>query len=158
MRAAASRSQPTAKAQGCTHFQLRQLTRRVSQHYDGEMAKVGLKTTQYTLLSHILKLGPVRPGDLALAMTMEPSTLTRNLKPLLASGWVALAPGLDGRSRSVTITEAGRAKRVDAQRHWKQAQASLNQLLGAKRVLALHALINESLGMLKPVEAGADDV
>ena len=158
MHTAASRPQPAAKPQGCTHFQLRQLSRRVSQHYDGEMAKVGLKTTQYSLLSHILKLGPVRPGDLALAMTMEPSTLTRNLKPLLASGWVALAPGPDGRSRSVTITASGRAKRIDAQRHWKVAQSGLSQLLGAQRVMALHALINESLDMLKPIEAGADDV
>ena len=158
MRTAASTSKPAAKPQGCTHFQLRQLARRVSQHYDGEMAKVGLKTTQYSLLSHIMKLGPVRPGDLALAMTMEPSTLTRNLKPLLASGWVELAAGPDGRSRSVTITASGRAKRTDAQRHWNVAQAGLNQLLGARRVVALHALINESLEMLKPIEAGADDV
>ncbi len=158
MRTAASPSTPAAKPQGCTNFQLRQLTRRVSQHYDAEMARIGLKTTQYSLLSHVLKLGPVRPGDLALAMTMEPSTLTRNLKPLLAAGWVALAAGPDGRSRSVTITALGRAKRVDAQRHWKVAQAGLNQLLGAQRVMALHALINESLEMLKPIEAGADDV
>ena len=158
MRTAASTSTPSAKPQGCTHFHLRQLTRRVSQHYDGEMAKVGLKTTQYSLLSHVLKLGPVRPGDLALAMTMEPSTLTRNLKPLLASGWVALAAGPDGRSRSVTITASGRAKRIDAQRHWKAAQSGLNQLLGAQRVMALHALINEALDVLKPIEAGADDV
>ena len=158
MRTAASTSTAMAKPQGCTNFQLRQLTRRVSQHYDGEMAKVGLKTTQYSLLSHVLKLGPVRPGDLALAMTMEPSTLTRNLKPLLIAGWVELAAGPDGRSRSVAITASGRAKRVDAQRRWKVAQAGLNGLLGDQRVVALHALINESLELLKPIEAGADDV
>ncbi len=158
MRTVASTPLLTVKPQGCTHFQLRQLTRRVSQHYDAEMAKTGLKTTQYSLLSHIQKLGPVRPGELAAAMTMEPSTLTRNLKPLLVAGWVALAAGPDGRSRSVAITASGRSKRVDAQRHWKVAQAGLNQLLGAQRVVALHALLNESLDMLKPTEAGADDV
>ena len=43
--------------QGCTNFKLRQLMRRVGQHYDLEMAKIGLKTTQYSLLSHVLKLG-----------------------------------------------------------------------------------------------------
>ena len=46
----------------------------------------------------------------------------------------------------------------DAQRHWKEAQSGLNKLLGAQRVMALHALINESLDMLKPIDAGADDV
>lgn len=148
----------SVKPQGCTNFQLRQLMRRVSQHYDAEMGKVDMKTTQYTLLSHIVKLGPLRPGDLAVAMKMEPSTLTRNLKPLIAAGWVALAAGPDGRSRSVAITASGRNKRIEAQRCWKVAQDGLTQVLGVQRVLALHALINESLELLKPTEAGTDDV
>ena len=76
--------------QGCTNFKLRQLMRRVANHYDAEMAKCGLKTTQYSLLSHVLKLGPIRPGDLATEMKMDASTLTRNLRPLVDAGWVTL--------------------------------------------------------------------
>lgn len=148
----------SVQPQGCTNFQLRQLMRRVGQHYDVEMGKIGLKTTQYSLLSHIVKLGPIRPGDLACAMTMDPSTLTRNLKPLIAAGWVALADGGDGRSRSVAITEAGRNKRAEAQRRWKAAQLGLNQTLGLQRVLALHALIGESLELLTPLSARTDNV
>ena len=146
------------KPQGCTNLQLRQLMRRVSQHYDLEMARIGLKTTQYSLLSYVVKLGPIRPGDLAQAMKMEASTLTRNLKPLITAGWVELAPGVDGRSRLVTATEAGRDKRTEAQRRWKVAQESLNQTLGVQRVIALHTLITESLELLSPLETGTDDV
>ncbi|MGL6111302.1 MAG: MarR family winged helix-turn-helix transcriptional regulator [Rubrivivax sp.] len=146
-----------AKPQGCTNFKLRQLVRRVSQLYDAEVAKAGLKTTQYSLLSHVLRLGPIRPGDLAAAMTMDASTLTRNLKPMVAAGWLALSAGEDGRSRLVHITPTGRDKRTEAQRHWKTAQDGLNQLLGTERVLALHALVHESLDLLAPVPAGDDD-
>lgn len=147
------------KAQGCTNLRLRQLMRRVAQHYDLEMAKAGLKTTQFSLLSYVFKLGPLRPGDLARSMKMSASTLTRNLKPLIDAGWIELAAGSDSRSRSVVITRAGRTKREQARQHWKVAQKSLNQLLGVGRVLALHGLINESLELLKPVQsdAGADD-
>ena len=81
--------------QGCTNFKLRQLMRRVAAHYDAEMARCGLKTTQYSLLSHVLKLGPIRPGDLAAAMKMDASTLTRNLRPLVDAGWVTLEAGTD---------------------------------------------------------------
>ncbi|TXH89424.1 MAG: MarR family transcriptional regulator [Rhodoferax sp.] len=151
-----------AKPQGCTNLQLRQLTRRVSQRYDAQMAQIGLKTTQYSLLSYVVKLGPIRPADLAQAMAMEPSTLTRNLKPLIAAGWVELAPGADGRSRLVRATPAGQDKRAQAQRLWKQAQVSLNETLGLERVQALHSLIQESLALLAQshpeTEAGADDV
>ena len=143
---------------GCTNFKLRQMLRRVAQLYDQQLAQAGLKTTQYSLLSHVLKLGPIRPGELAQAMTMDASTLTRNLKPLLAAGWLSLGAGTDGRSRLVAITEAGRAKRAEAQKHWRSAQQQLNQTLGLPRVLALHDLIDDTLGLLAPApqETGDD--
>jgi DNA-binding MarR family transcriptional regulator len=148
--------QITTKPQGCSNFKLRQLTRKVSQHYDLEMSKIGLKTTQYSLLSHVLKLGPIRPGDLAQAMSMDASTLTRNLKPLVDAGWITVVAGSDARSRSVAITEAGRDKRQEAQRRWKAAQQGLNDLLGVQRVIALHALLDESLQLLAPPDSGAE--
>jgi DNA-binding MarR family transcriptional regulator len=109
------------------------------------MAKMGLKTTQYSLLSQVVRRGPIRPGDLAKAMVLDASTLTRNLKPLAAAGWISVGQGADSRSHLVTITEAGRAKRAEAQRRWKAAQESLNELLGVERVLALHDVIDGSL-------------
>lgn len=145
-----------ATPQGCTNLKLRQLMRRVAQHYDAEMARCGLKTTQYSLLSHVLKLGPLRPGDLAQAMRMQPSTLTRNLRPLQDAGWVALEQGTDARSRLVRITEAGQRKRQEAQQCWKTAQLALNATLGHERVLALHRLVDESLELLGPVAGHAD--
>ena len=150
--------QPVAeRLQGCTNFKLRQLTRRITQHYDAELARVGLRTTQYSLLSHVLKLGPVQPGALAQAMKMEASTLTRNLKPLVAAGWVETASGADGRSRLIRITDDGRAKRLEAQRHWKAAQTSLNRVLGMPRLLTLHTLIDEALDLLAPATGAGDE-
>lgn len=151
---------PQARPQGCTNFKLRQLMRRVATHYDAEMAQCGLKTTQYSLLSHVLKLGPIRPGDLAVAMKMDASTLTRNLRPLVDAGWVTLEAGADARSRLVHITDAGRDKRAQAQRHWKAAQLALNETLGVERVMALHALVDDSLALLAALpaqEAGHDE-
>lgn len=146
-----------AAPQGCTNFKLRQLLRRVAHLYDAELAKAGLKTTQYSLLSHVLKLGPIRPGDLARAMGMDASTLTRNLKLLVNAGWVVVGAGEDARSRLVSLTEAGRDKRAEAQRHWRVAQQTLNAQLGLERVGALHALVDESMGLLDPVAEGAGD-
>lgn len=150
-------SAQVVKPQGCTNFKLRQLMRRVAQYYDAELVKAGLKVTQYSLLSYVLKLGPIRPGALAQAMKMDASTLTRNLKPLIEAGWLALGAGLDGRSRLVSITESGRKKRQEAQRRWRVAQDGLNERLGIERVLALHALIDDALELLSPIEPGVDD-
>ena len=144
-----SRSKPS----GCSNFKLRQLMRRVSQHYDAELGKAGLKTTQYSLLSHVARLGPIRPSELAHAMTIDASTLTRNLKPLVAAGWITVAAGSDARSHTVAITHAGRDKRNDGQRYWKTAQNGLNAVLGVEQVIALHALIDRSLERFSAVDA-----
>jgi DNA-binding MarR family transcriptional regulator len=130
---------------GCSAKKLRQLSRRVSQHFDAIVANAGLKTTQYSLLSQILALGPVRPADLAHAMEMDASTLTRNLQPLVAQEWVSVGPGVDGRSRLVTITALGREKRAESQRDWKRAQLAFNERIGEELVGRLHSVIDECL-------------
>jgi DNA-binding MarR family transcriptional regulator len=145
------------KPQGCTNLKLRQLMRRVAQHYDAEVGKTGLKGTQYSLLSYVVKLGPIRAVDLAAAMRVSTSTLSRNLQPLIANGWIEVNAGDDARSRLISATEVGQAKRTEAQRKWRIAQEGINQMLGAERVVALHALIDESLELLSPLESGEED-
>jgi DNA-binding MarR family transcriptional regulator len=148
---------PAVKPQGCTNLKLRQLMRRVASHYDTELGKAGLKTTQYSLLSHVVKLGPIRAVDLAAAMKMSSSTLSRNLQPLVVAGWLQASPGADARSRLISATPEGQGKRTEAQRRWRVAQDALNQALGLDRVRALHALIDESMDLLDPEATDADD-
>ena len=136
------------KPQGCTNLKLRQLSRAVTRHYDAYVAPTGLKNTQYSLLSHVVLLGPIKPSELASRMRVDASTLTRNLQPLIAQGWVTQGPGEDARSRLVEATELGREKRAEGQRAWKQAQLALNARLGAERVIALHQLVDDCLATL----------
>ena len=147
-------SSTALKPQGCTNLKLRQLVRAVSVIYEAEMAKVELKITQYSLLSYITRLGPIRAVELAQQMHMSASTLSRNLRPLMDAGWVEQAPGPDARSWLIQATPEGQAKRAEAQRRWRAAQETVNQRLGAQRVIALHALIDESLQLLD--DEGAD--
>ncbi len=146
----ASSKVPELKPQGCTNFKLRQLSRIVTQDYDAELSACGLKITQYSLLSHVYKLGPIRPVDLAARMNMDSSTLSRNLKPMISNDWLALVAGNDARSHKVAVTDAGRSKRQEAQRHWRAAQEKLNRRLGQERVLALHGLLDDALHLLAP--------
>lgn len=146
---------------GCTNLKLRQLSRRVARLYEADVRELGLKNTQYSLLSHVVKLGPIQPSALAAEMQLDPSTLTRNLQPLVAQGWIEVQPGPDARSLRVAATESGRALRAEAQRAWKRSQLRVNDLLGVERVAALHALIDECLERLHsadaPEDAGAPD-
>jgi DNA-binding MarR family transcriptional regulator len=135
---------------GCTNLKLRQLSRAVTRHYDAYVARTGLKNTQYSLLSHVVLLGPIQPADLARRMKLDASTLTRNLQSLVAQGWVEIGPGADARSRSISATANGRVKRSEAQRAWKQAQLALNDRLGNAHVVQLHELLDACLADLEP--------
>ncbi|MFU3033310.1 MarR family winged helix-turn-helix transcriptional regulator [Pseudomonas aeruginosa] len=148
-----------AKPQGCTNLKLRQLTRMVTRHYDHHVSETGLKNTQYALLSHVVRLGPIRPGELAKRMHMDASTLTRNMQPLVAHGWLQIGAGSDARSRLVEATEAGRAKQAEGQRAWKAAQLALNERLGIERVAALHELLDACIECLDddPQSAAEDN-
>lgn len=135
----------SVKPQGCTNLKLRQLDRIVTRHYDAYLSATGVKNTQYALLSYVAALGPIRPSDLAQRMDLDASTLTRNLQPLIAQGWLKLGPGEDARSRLIEATKEGRVKHSEAKREWKRAQLALNARLGAKQVAALHALIEQCM-------------
>jgi len=149
---------PAAAApRGCTNLKLRQLSREVTRHYDAYVAPSGLKNTQYSLLSHVVLLGPIKPSDLAARMRLDASTLTRNLQPLIAQGWLTQGPGDDARSRLVAATDAGRDKRTETQRAWKQAQLALNARLGAERVVALHQLLDDCLAVLDAADDEEDE-
>jgi len=149
--------QSAVKPKGCTNLKLRQLSRVVTRHYDRFVAGVGLKNTQYSLLSHIVLLGPIRPTDLACQMRVDASTLTRNLQPLMAQGWVLQHAGDDARSRIIEATDAGRAKRAEGQRAWKQAQLEFNRRLGAERVAQLHRLLDAAIEQLEDGEPANEE-
>jgi DNA-binding MarR family transcriptional regulator len=144
------------QVQGCTCNRLRRLTRRVTAVYDHALAPCGLRGTQFSLLSNLLALQAPTLSVLAEAMDMERTTLTRNLRPLIAAGWVSLRPGHNPRNREARMTSAGRAKWVQAKPHWRRAQSALNSALGEAEVARLHRLVDRYLPRLRsPVRSDA---
>ena len=116
---------PRSAATPCLCNALRQASRAVSRLYDEELRGVGLRTTQYSLLRHLSRAGEVRQRDLGGLTSLDETTLTRNLRPLIDSGWVAVSEGEDRREKLVRLTEAGAAKIKKALPAWERAQERL---------------------------------
>jgi DNA-binding MarR family transcriptional regulator len=86
----------------------------------------GLRATQLTLLMVINALGePSSITELAEQLVMDRTTLARDLRPMEAAGWVAVAPGKDRRTRMVRLSPAGGVALRDAAPLWRAAQAAL---------------------------------
>lgn len=87
----------------------------------------GLKLSQFTVLNHFVRLGGARsPVELARAFQVSKGAMTNTLQKLEAKGFVVVnADPKDGRSKSVTISPAGRDAREQAVR---ALQPQLNDL------------------------------
>ena len=132
----------------CTSLKIRKFDRLLTRQYDFAMAKANIKTTQFSLLTHIKNYGPILLTDLSHRMVMDKSTLTRNLTILGESGWVKQVIGTDARSRLVSITTKGVKKLLEATELWAAQQKHIAETLGDQRMSALNLLLDESLALL----------
>ncbi|MGS1080082.1 MarR family winged helix-turn-helix transcriptional regulator [Pseudoxanthomonas beigongshangi] len=122
----------------CTCFHLRRATRRVTQIYDRELAAVELSLNQYSILRRTGE-SPRTLGSLADELGMDRTTLTRNLKPLLAAGLLVETRGEDARQRLLQLSDAGRQRLAAARPHWQRAQRIIDEAFGGEAVARLHA-------------------
>lgn len=134
---------------GCTCLRLRKAARRVSQIYDHHLAAYGLTVTQYGLLAHINTHDGIGIGSLADKLVMDPTTLTRNVTPLVKRELVVMVPSAkDRRNRNLHLTEAGRSEFAKARPGWTAAQNEVASVLGDKDGSALASVIDRMLDKL----------
>jgi DNA-binding MarR family transcriptional regulator len=113
----------------CLCNALRRAARAVSRLYEEEMRGTGLRITQYSLLRLLHRVGEVRQRELSGYTLLDETSLTRALRPLVQSGWVATRAGDDRREKWVAITAAGVEKLEQARPAWERAQERTRSLL-----------------------------
>ena len=118
-------------ARDCLMTRARQISRILTAVYDDALRPFGIVAPQFSLLVLIAEFGPVSRSDLGRRTQHERSTLTRNLQPLIAHGWVAESvPASDGRSRPLSLTQDGKTLLQSAADAWSAAQGHAARLLG----------------------------
>ena len=127
------------------------MARRITQIYDRHLEPSGLTVTQFGVLAHIDGRDDVSIGALAERLVSDPTTLTRNLRPLERKGYVKLVPGREDKRRKVLVATArGQAALRDARPLWRKAQAEVAEALGEAGLATLHHSLNRSLERLAP--------
>jgi len=118
-------------ASECLLMRVRKLDRVLTSIYDAELRPFGLKATQTNLLVLVAKAGPIRRIEIGKRLSLDPSTLTRNLKIMLTNGWIKeIEDGEDGRGLPVQITAQGRDLLNQIGPAWRKAQTRTEKFLG----------------------------
>ena len=132
----------------CTCFRVRGAARRVTQIYTRHLAPTGLKISQFSLLGFVIAKGPVSITGLSDLLATDRTTLTRNLRPLLASGIIERAATGDRRRHDLVATPAGRALFKRALPLWAAAEQEVRTAMGPKLTADLHGAIDRSMEKL----------
>ena len=125
----------------CACIRARRAARSLTDVYDHALGPVGLKITQFSVLRTALRLGPVSVSTLADEMSLDRSTLGRNLGVLRRRGLIADATPADLRERTVTVTPAAKRLLEKAMPLWESAQRSVERALGKEGVATLFHLL-----------------
>lgn len=141
----------------CLCFQLRAAARRASALYADRLSPIGLGLPQYSLVGMAWACEkqngrPPSITELAAALDLDRTTLSRNLKPMIAAGLVEVAASGHGRAKLVRATQQGRAAYRAGVALWRAAQDAAHAALGGQFGNLMQALETTIAGL--PAAAG----
>ena len=115
---------------GCIGARMRRTSRALTAAYNDAFREAGIRSTQWPVLAALRVAGSMTLGELADAVGTDPSTISRNIRPLVRDGLVDLADEDDGRKRHARLTPRGIATYNHAYHLWKEVQKRALELLG----------------------------
>src|SRR5215471_8160755 len=119
--------------QNCTCFNMRRAARVITQFFDAEVGRRGLRPTQPPILRALQAKDGWTMAELSEWLAMERTTLLRNLRPLQRDGLVRVRGGGRGGHVELFITEKGRAALARRLPAWRSAQNKVVATLGKER-------------------------
>ncbi len=141
-------AQCRAAAEVCACFNVRRTARLVTQVYDEALAGVKVSSGQFVILLTARIVGSATMQELAEAVSLDRSALSRSLQPLVARKLLRVSVGQDRRRREVSITPAGLQLLADGTPFWERAQQHLQTALGEKGFVGLLRTSRESFQRL----------
>ncbi len=135
------------KSDICLALSLRRADRVVSQLYNEYMAPLGLRITQFSVLRALHFKGSTTASEIQTILTMEQTTVSRALKPLIRDGYIAVAEGASKREKALSLTSTGETLYQSALEPWREVQDLLRSRLGQGQDDALIALSQEIIAI-----------
>lgn len=131
-------------AGACLATRVRQLSRIITRVYDDAMRPLGITASQYTLLAQLAARDAITAVEIGHELDIEKSTLSRNLKRLLALGHINMDPPAGRRGRGLHLTPKGQTILKDAFPVWQDAQKRTIGIMGAESRNILDNLLHQA--------------
>jgi DNA-binding MarR family transcriptional regulator len=128
----------------CISTRIRQLSRIITRIYDDAMRPLGITASQFTLLTQLAQQDGITAVEIGHTLDIEKSTLSRNLKRLLALGHITMDPPAGRRGRGLHLTPKGETVIKQAYPVWMDAQSRTTRIMGAESRATLDDLLAQA--------------
>lgn len=119
--------------ESCVCFNVRRVSRLITQFFDAEVRRYGLRPTQTPILGALQAKTKWSMAELSEWLGTERTTLLRNLRPLQRDGLIRVKGGGRGSHVKLEITEKGRKALAKMLPAWRSAQDKVVATLGKDR-------------------------
>lgn len=123
--------------ENCACFNVRRVSRVITQFFDAEVRRHGIRPTQTPILGALHAKTKWSMAELSEWLGMERTTLLRNLRPLQRDGLVRATGAGRGGHVELELTPKGRATLAKTLPAWRSAQDKVVATLGKERWSAI---------------------
>ncbi|MGK9168784.1 MarR family transcriptional regulator [Inquilinus limosus] len=122
----------------CLCQRIQRAGRIIGRRFDEAFRSLGINNWQFSVLIALKHLRSPTISELAEALGMDRTTLTKNLKPLARRALLRVSTDeRDARARRITLTEAGEDILASAKEGWHQAQRAVTASLPPEELAQL---------------------
>ena len=132
----------------CYCLMLRRAASSVTDMYDKALAEYGITLNQFSIIINLNNMSMATTTELAQQIGLERSTLVRNLKAIMAMGYIENVSGENERNNHLRVTSSGRHLLKLTIPVWQSVQDKISESLRSENA----ALLMDMLYKLQEME------
>ena len=134
----------------CTN--MRQISRKVTNIYDEFLKPSNLNVTQYSLLSNLKRVQPIKMNDFSKVVKLDRTTLVRNLKPLINLSLIEIKSIDKSKAQLLELSQKGIELQNEGYKYWQKAQEYIEQTINHAELEIFYTIVKKMESLEIPKE------
>ncbi|MFY9072502.1 MarR family winged helix-turn-helix transcriptional regulator [Aliarcobacter butzleri] len=134
----------------CTN--MRQISRKITNIYDEFLKPSNLNVTQYSLLSNLKRVQPIKMNDFSNVVKLDRTTLVRNLKPLINLSLIEIKSIDKSKAQLLELSQKGIELQNEGYKYWQKAQEYIEQTIKHAELEIFYTIVKKMESLEIPKE------
>ena len=142
----------TKKISICHCTNMRQISRKITNIYDEFLKPSNLNVTQYSLISNLKRVQPIKMNDFSKVVKLDRTTLVRNLKPLINLSLIEIRSIDKSKAQLLELSQKGIELRNEGYKYWQKAQEYIEQTINHAELEIFYTIVKKMESLEIPKE------